>query len=32
MLESQKVTILIPTYNEAPRIPRVLEVVCKING
>ena len=30
MLQSQKITVLIPTYNEAPRLPRVLEVVCKI--
>ncbi|HXL02590.1 MAG TPA: glycosyltransferase family 2 protein [Candidatus Atribacteria bacterium] len=30
MLESQKITILIPAYNEAPRLPKVLEVVSKI--
>ncbi|MDI3543126.1 MAG: hypothetical protein PWP57_729 [Candidatus Atribacteria bacterium] len=30
MLESQKITILIPAHNEAPRLSKVLESVCKI--
>jgi len=28
MLDGQSITVLIPAYNEAPRIGRVLEVVC----
>ncbi|HOQ68233.1 MAG TPA: glycosyltransferase family 2 protein [Candidatus Atribacteria bacterium] len=30
MLETQKITALIPTHNEAPRLPGVLEAVCKV--
>jgi len=30
MLESQKITVLIPAHNEAPRLPRVLKAVYKI--
>jgi glycosyltransferase involved in cell wall biosynthesis len=29
MLETQTVTVIIPAYNEAIRIPKVLEVVCR---
>lgn len=30
MLETQKITALIPAYNEASRLPGVLEAVCKV--
>jgi len=29
MLETQSVTVIVPAYNEAARIPKVLEVVCR---
>ncbi|MCX7667493.1 MAG: glycosyltransferase, partial [Atribacterota bacterium] len=31
MLETQRVTAIIPAYNEATRIAKVLEVVCRTN-